>query len=313
MPNKSFEQTCANNRAGRSIQTLGQPMKRKMPFIYVLLILATFSSSASAAKGPNGEGVPRIIVTAELGNLKRLRLVESDLSRVQGEYPLDDLKFYRTGNARVAFKLSNNGRVIDPIQGGIYTSEAFYQSAVKVLEKLKLEYIGAGPVNRFVAEVAFRVPPCVPENPWMNIDLQLTICTSPDKNAKLEWGKLTIPTPVSDSTRPAELNCDSPGTTLEINECLSREVKAVDTKLNEVYQHVLREFSKQDLYGHVHYSEAKQNLIEAQRAWIKYREKDCDAVYALAIGASMRGQLALQCNRSRTEQRIRELEQFLDP
>lgn len=288
-------------------------MKRKMPYIYVLLTLATVVLSTLSAQGANGEGVPRISVTAELGNLKRLRLVESDLSRVQGEYPLDDLKFYRTGNARVAFKLSNNDRVIDPIQGGIYTSEAFYQAAVKVLEKLKLEYIGAGPVNRFVAEVAFRVPPCVPESPWMNIDLQLTVCASPDKNAKLEWGQRAAPTPTSDSTKPAELNCDSPGTTLEINECLLREVKAVDAKLNETYQRVLKEFSKPDVPGHIHYSEAKSDLIEAQRAWIKYRDKDCNAVYALAVGASMRGQLSLQCTRSRTEQRIKELEQFLEP
>ena len=75
-----------------------------------MLTLATVVFSTSAAQGSNGEDVPRTIVTAELGNLKRLRLVESDLSRVQVEYPLDDLKFYRTGNARVAFRLSDDGR-----------------------------------------------------------------------------------------------------------------------------------------------------------------------------------------------------------
>ncbi|HWR77330.1 MAG TPA: lysozyme inhibitor LprI family protein, partial [Thiobacillus sp.] len=106
----------------------------------------------------------------------------------------------------------------------------------------------------------------------------------------------------------AYADCSSPGTTLEINDCLLAEYNEADAKLNATYQRVMRGFSKPDQPGHIHYAEAKENLIEAQRAWIKYRDKDCYAVYALAVGASMRGQLSLQCKRGRTEQRIKELE-----
>lgn len=115
------------------------------------------------------------------------------------------------------------------------------------------------------------------------------------------------------SSATAYADCSSPGTTLEINECLLAEYKEIDAKLNATYQRVMRELSKPDVPGHINYEEAKENLIQAQRAWITYRDKDCFAVYALSVGASMRGQLSLQCKRSRTEQRIRELEEFLAP
>ena len=101
--------------------------------------------------------------------------------------------------------------------------------------------------------------------------------------------------------------------TLEINECLISRLKETERDLDAVYKRVITHLSKADLHGHVHYSEAKQELARAQRAWIRYRDSDCKAVYALAVGASMRGQLSLRCRQSRAEQRIKELEQFLEP
>lgn len=287
-----------------------------MRYILALPILAAIVSSPSDADASDRDSDPRFIITVEAGNLKRLDVAEKDLSRIRGEYPTEGLKFKRRGNARVAFRLGDDGRVIDPIPGGIYTSDAFYQAAVKVINQLKFEFIKgswSGPINRFVAEVEFRPPPCIPHSPWMNIDLQFTVCGSLDKTAKLEWQSPPIETLSAFALQPpnSEPNCNSPSTTLEINECLFAEFKEVDAKLNATYQRVLREFSKPDMPGHIHFSEAKESLVESQRAWIKYRDKDCYAVYALAVGASMRGQLSLQCKKNRTVQRIKELEEFL--
>ena len=256
-----------------------------------------------------------MIVTLQPGNLHRLRVVD-DPARLQGEYPMEVLKFKGGGNATVAFRLNGEGRAIDPVWQ-LYTSDAFYQAALKILGRLRMEYIEGSwpaPINRFSADVAFRVPPCAPERPGMNIDLQLTVCASLDPAADLTWKEPPPDPPAAAAVvRPRKPNCDSPGTTLEIHDCLHAKLKKTEATLNATYQRALREFSKPDIPGSIHFSEAKRDLIEAQRAWVTYREKDCSAVYALAVGGSVRGQLSLECMQDRTEQRIRELEQFLEP
>jgi uncharacterized protein YecT (DUF1311 family) len=240
------------------------------------------------------------------------------MNRLQGEYPMEELQFKRTGRARVAFRLDPDGQTSDPIPGGLHTSEPFYQAAVKVIGQLRMQYIEGSwpaPINRFVADVVFGVPPCVAETPWMNIDLQLSVCASADALAELEWEKPTSrsSTPASEPLPPAQTDCDSPATTLESNACLETALKEAEARLNATYQSVIRALSQPDLPGLVHYADAKQDLIKAQRAWVTYREKDCSAVYALAVGGSMRGQIYLDCMQRRTDQRIRELEKILEP
>jgi hypothetical protein len=152
--------------------------------VCLALVLATAASSCVVQLGSPSIG------TGESGNLHRLRFDQRQLSRIEAEYPPEDLRFYRTGDAMVAFRLNNKGRIIESKPGGVYTSDAFYRAAVKVLEQLKLEYIEgswSAPINYFVADVAFTVPQCLPAHPRMNTDLQITICASPDQRRKLAW------------------------------------------------------------------------------------------------------------------------------
>ena len=60
------------------------------------------------------------------------------------------------------------------------------------------------------------------------------------------------------------------------------------------------------------YSEMKKKLIVAQRAWVKFREADCAAVYAKSASGTMRTGLFIGCMQSHAEQRIKTLEAYED-
>jgi uncharacterized protein YecT (DUF1311 family) len=113
------------------------------------------------------------------------------------------------------------------------------------------------------------------------------------------------------SASAAAINCANAITTLDINECASREQAKVEAKLNKVYQRVLKSLDKPDEELEK-YSEMKKKLIVAQRAWVKFREADCDAVYAKSASGTMRTVLFIGCMQSHAEKRIKELEAYED-
>lgn len=51
-----------------------------------------------------------------------------------------------------------------------------------------------------------------------------------------------------------------------------------DDRLNEVYKELIRELTKRGKKN-PEYIKAKEQLIRAQRQWIKFRDMDCMAVY----------------------------------
>jgi uncharacterized protein YecT (DUF1311 family) len=66
-------------------------------------------------------------------------------------------------------------------------------------------------------------------------------------------------------------SCDRALTTLDINECAWLEQNKVETKLNRVYQRVLKGLDQPDTEME-HFSHMKKSLLQAQRAWITFRE-----------------------------------------
>jgi uncharacterized protein YecT (DUF1311 family) len=105
-------------------------------------------------------------------------------------------------------------------------------------------------------------------------------------------------------TAAAAPDCTNPSSTPEMNECGALEVKAADARLNATYQRVLKAFSdKED-------AQVKSMLVNAQRAWIRFREADCNAVYEKWSGGTIRGVMFTGCMRARAEQRIKELDDF---
>lgn len=108
-------------------------------------------------------------------------------------------------------------------------------------------------------------------------------------------------------------SCDNANNTVQMNACMADEAKAADFKLNQTYQRVLATLNGADDDQQKSYpASTKSALIEAERAWIKYRDADCRAVYNHWKGGTIRTSMELGCRQERAEQRTRQLEAFLD-
>ncbi|MFJ2988806.1 lysozyme inhibitor LprI family protein [Collimonas sp. NPDC087041] len=104
--------------------------------------------------------------------------------------------------------------------------------------------------------------------------------------------------------------CLSQSTTADMNSCAKTEFDKDEKTLNDTYQQLLKQITKPDQDG-VRYGEVKKKLIEAQRAWVTFRKKDCDAVYTYNESGTIRTLEFLGCMRAHTVQRTKELSGFI--
>ena len=70
--------------------------------------------------------------------------------------------------------------------------------------------------------------------------------------------------------------CENKGTTGDVTECYEQEFRKADAELNRVYKQVLKDLDSEDA----------ARLHKAQRAWVLYRDAQCDAEYALWGGGT---------------------------
>jgi uncharacterized protein YecT (DUF1311 family) len=82
--------------------------------------------------------------------------------------------------------------------------------------------------------------------------------------------------------------------------CANSDRQSVDKKLNQTYQRILSRVA----------GERKASLIEAQRAWVRFKLADCqdDAGYE-ATAANWRDVFVVKCEAELTKQRLQTLEQ----
>lgn len=83
--------------------------------------------------------------------------------------------------------------------------------------------------------------------------------------------------------------------TSDLVECLETALQAADSKLNETYGRILSALAlrKGDL----------KNLVEAERAWIHFRDLTCDAEYRLYGGGSGGAPAKVACLEAQTRDR----------
>ena len=105
---------------------------------------------------------------------------------------------------------------------------------------------------------------------------------------------LTIP------LRAQSAGCD--GNTPEMVACLAKSLKAVDAELKAEYQKALKDLKDQ------HKSTDVQNLKDAERKWIAYRDAICKAEYGLVGGGTAGPSIQIGCLIRITKQRISDLE-----
>jgi uncharacterized protein YecT (DUF1311 family) len=111
------------------------------------------------------------------------------------------------------------------------------------------------------------------------------------------------------STTATAVNCKKAPSTGEIEECLALEQGKAELKLNKTYKRVLKrveEVSAED--GEA--PGAKRSLVAAQRAWVKFREADCDATYTYHQAGSIRGAMYLTCMTRHAVNRTKDLEGY---
>lgn len=102
-------------------------------------------------------------------------------------------------------------------------------------------------------------------------------------------------------------NCKDPRTQTEMNICAGLDYKAADAELNITYRKVISLMKEMDADLPPELKGAEKTLREAQRAWIPYRDKACEAHGFLARGGSMESMLVGHCLADLTRRRIKEL------
>lgn len=96
----------------------------------------------------------------------------------------------------------------------------------------------------------------------------------------------------------ARAQCDDAKTTLQINECFAKELKKADAELNSVYQSTMKKLEPADAVL----------LRKAQRAWLVYRDAQCEADRAL-WGQGTGGPAAfMSCKLELTRKRTAEIQ-----
>jgi uncharacterized protein YecT (DUF1311 family) len=107
-------------------------------------------------------------------------------------------------------------------------------------------------------------------------------------------------------------NCDQAQSTLELSGCKKVHLDKADAKLNKIYKKVLAEYSLPDDES-ITRSEVRKRLLAAQKAWITFRDNDCEARYTIDASGSIRILSYLDCMIDKTEKRTVELEQYVNP
>lgn len=91
--------------------------------------------------------------------------------------------------------------------------------------------------------------------------------------------------------------CANAQTQAEMNNCAGKEYQAADAVLNQVYRKLVSMLD----------DEEKAQLKEAQTAWLKYRDANCDFVADQYKGGTMRPMAHATCLADVTKNRTTEL------
>jgi len=91
--------------------------------------------------------------------------------------------------------------------------------------------------------------------------------------------------------------CANAESQAEMNICAGKEYKAADAQLNQVYQKLSSMLD----------AEEKSQLKEAENAWLKYRDLNCDFVADQYKGGSIRPMILGLCLADVTRNRTSEL------
>ncbi|OAP43336.1 hypothetical protein AU381_27500 [Sinorhizobium glycinis] len=112
-----------------------------------------------------------------------------------------------------------------------------------------------------------------------------------------------------------EVDCQKAVTQMDLNICADQEYQAADAELNKIYREAIaamQETDKELGAIDVAYVGAVEALKKAQRAWIGYRDGQCELAGFEARGGSMEPMLVSGCLAELTRKRTAELKELLE-
>ncbi|SRR5712692_7537124 len=92
--------------------------------------------------------------------------------------------------------------------------------------------------------------------------------------------------------------CEDAKSTLQINECFAKELKKAEAEVNKIYQLTVKKLQPDDA----------ALLRRAQRAWLAYRDAQCEAEHALWGGGTGGPAALMSCKVELTRQRVAEIQ-----
>lgn len=112
-----------------------------------------------------------------------------------------------------------------------------------------------------------------------------------------------------------EVDCQKAVTQMNLNICADQEYQAADAELNKSYRKAIAAMQDTDEeLGEIDvaYVGAVEALKKAQRAWIGYRDGQCELAGFEARGGSMEPMLVSGCLAELTRKRTAELNELLE-
>jgi len=97
--------------------------------------------------------------------------------------------------------------------------------------------------------------------------------------------------------------CAAAQTQFEMNECAAREYRKHDAEMNGVYNRLLARLAD---------AQQKSLLVEAERAWIAYRDRQCAFQTSGTVGGSIHPMIVSACLDEKTTVHSAELARQLD-
>ena len=121
---------------------------------------------------------------------------------------------------------------------------------------------------------------------------------------------LTSPARAEDDPK---VDCANAMSTYEQNYCADKDLAAADKKLNDAYQKLLdgiAETGNDKPYDPKSWEKA---LRESQRAWVAFRDADCDGLAPMSWGGGTgTSAVVLGCKTAKTEARTKELLEYAE-
>ncbi|WP_188079868.1 lysozyme inhibitor LprI family protein [Neorhizobium sp. P12A] len=110
----------------------------------------------------------------------------------------------------------------------------------------------------------------------------------------------------------AQVDCKNAVTQTDMNICADRDYKAADAELNVQYKETRATMVSWDADLDDDLKGAEKALLKAQRAWVDYRDGECEAEGFEARGGTMEPMLVSACLASVTRERTKQLKQLAD-